>query len=194
VAQAVVAAGARFLGENYPAEGADKVALIADENIEWHMIGHIQSRKAKLVCENYTWVHSVDRMKIANRLNRFAQERNRQIPILLECNVSGEASKHGWSAWEQNHWLELAETLNSLFDLDHLQVQGLMTMPPFTSDPEMARPFFQRLRRLQSFFAGQFPQVNWDQLSMGMSNDFEIAVQEGATMVRVGTAIVGQRR
>jgi len=194
VAQAVVAAGARFLGENYPAEGAGKIAMIADENIEWHMIGHIQSRKAKLVCENYNWVHSVDRMKIANRLNRFAQERDYKMPVLLECNVSGEASKNGWSAWDQSRWPELAETINPLFDLDYLQIRGLMTMPPFTSDPEQARPFFQRLRRLQSFFAEQFPQVDWGQLSMGMSNDFEIAVGEGATLVRIGTAIVGQRR
>ncbi|MEN8172504.1 MAG: YggS family pyridoxal phosphate-dependent enzyme [Chloroflexota bacterium] len=194
IVQAVVDAGARFLGENYPEEGVEKMAFSASENVEWHMIGHIQSRKAKMVVENYAWVHAVDRMKIANRLNRFAQERNLQLPVLLEFNVSGEASKYGWSAWDQSRWFELAESLNPLFDLDHLQIRGLMTMPPFTSDPEDARPFFRRLRLLKSFLAEQFPDTNWDHLSMGMSNDFEVAVQEGATMVRVGTAIVGQRR
>ncbi len=194
VAEAVVSAGARYLGENYPAEGAGKIAVLADKNIEWHMIGHIQSRKAKLVCENYAWVHSIDRLKIANRINQRAHEYDRRVPILLECNVSGEASKYGWAAWDENKWSELAEALKPLFDLDHLQIRGLMTMPPFTSDPEGARPYFQRLHRLQSFLIEQLPQIDWSQLSMGMSNDFEIAVQEGATMIRVGTAIVGRRR
>jgi pyridoxal phosphate enzyme (YggS family) len=194
VAEAVVTAGARNLGENYPAEGASKIALLADQTIEWHMIGHIQSRKAKLVCENFAWVHSIDRLKIANRINQRAREYDRRVPILLECNVSGEASKYGWSAWDEKKWPELAEALKPLFDLDHLHIRGLMTMPPFTSDPEGARPYFQRLRRLQSYLDGQFPQTDWSQLSMGMSNDFEVAVEEGATMIRVGTAIVGRRR
>ena len=104
VVRAVVAAGARHIGESYPAEGAGKIAMIANQSIEWHMIGHIQSRKAKIVCENYSWVHSIDRLKIANRINQWAQEYNRQVPVLLECNVSGEISKYGWPAWDENLW------------------------------------------------------------------------------------------
>ena len=194
VVRAVVASGARYIGENYPAEGANKIAMVANDSIEWHMIGHIQSRKAKIVSSNYAWVHSIDRIKIANQINQRSSENNRIMPVLLECNVSGEISKYGWQAWDENRWLELVETLAPLFDLDYIQVRGLMTVPPLTSDLEVARKYFQRLRRLKSFLQTQFPQAGLDHLSMGMSNDFEIAVQEGATMIRVGSAIVGRRR
>ncbi len=194
IVRAVIAAGARHIGENYPAEGAGKIAMIEKKPIEWHMIGHIQSRKAKLVCQNFDWVHSVDRAKIANRLNQFAGENNRKIPILLQCNISGEISKQGWPAWDESQWSELSQSIGPLLNLEHIQIQGLMTVPPFSADPEGARIYFRRLRRLQSFLKAQFPLAKWDQLSMGMSNDFEVAVQEGATIVRVGSAIVGERK
>ncbi|MBE9524292.1 MAG: alanine racemase, partial [Chloroflexi bacterium] len=122
VVRAVIASGARYIGENYPAEGAAKIAMVANESIEWHMIGHIQSRKAKIVCKNYAWVHSIDRIKIANRIDQRANEYNRMMPVLLECNVSGEISKHGWPAWDENKWSELVDTLGPLLDLDWIQV------------------------------------------------------------------------
>jgi len=113
--------------------------------------------------------------------------------VLLECNVSGEATKSGWPAWDETSWPQLAETLAPLFDLPHLEVRGLMTMPPYDPDPETSRPYFQRLRRLRDYLVEKFPEAHWSELSMGMSNDFEVAVQEGATIVRVGTAIMGPR-
>jgi pyridoxal phosphate enzyme (YggS family) len=157
------------------------------------MIGHIQSRKAKAVCQSFDYTHSLDSLKLANRLDRFAAEEGRSLPVLLECNVSGEESKTGWPAWQEAEWGNLAEALAPLFDLTHLQMHGLMTMPPFFEDAERARPYFQRLRRLRDFLAERYPGADWSELSMGMSADFQVAVEEGATLVRVGTAIVGPR-
>ncbi len=191
--RAVVAAGARHLGENYIQEAVAKIAALPDAAVTWHMIGHVQSRKARSVVEHFAWLHSLDRPKLASRLSRFALEFERDLPVLLECNVSGEASKSGWPAWSEADWPALAEALAPVLALPRLDVRGLMTMPPFTPDPEDARPYFQRLRRLRDFLAERFPEYSWSELSMGMSHDFEIAIQEGATMVRVGTAIMGPR-
>ncbi len=194
IAKEVVAAGALDLGENYPEKALTKIAGFSDETgVKWHMIGHVQSRKARLVCENFTLLHSLDSLKLANRLNRFCEELGRTLPALLECNVSGEASKHGFPALEESRWPELIETLAPMLELPHLEVRGLMTMAPWGQAPEQARPHFRRLRRLRDFLAQQFPQTNWDELSMGMSDDYEVAIQEGATLVRLGTAILGRR-
>jgi pyridoxal phosphate enzyme (YggS family) len=192
-ARAVLAAGALRLGENYVEHALPKIEALADQQVEWHMIGHIQSRKARAVSEHFAWVESVDRLKIARRLNQFAAENGRVIPILLECNVSSEASKFGWRAWDEMHWPDFAAAIAPLLDMDNLAVRGLMTMPPFDPDPEESRPYFEKLRRLRNFLAGQFPQTDWRELSMGMSGDYQVAVQAGATIVRVGTAIVGPR-
>jgi len=191
--RAVLAAGANCLGENYVEHALSKIEALADQKIEWHMIGHIQSRKAREVSEHFAWVHSIDRLKIARRLNDFAGEYGREIPILLECNVSSEASKFGWRAWDELHWSELAAEIAPLMELPNLKVRGLMTMPPYDPDPETSRPYFEKLRQLRDYLALQFPQTKWSELSMGMSGDYQVAVQEGATMVRVGTAIVGPR-
>jgi pyridoxal phosphate enzyme (YggS family) len=188
-----IRAGARRLGENYVDEGQEKILALDADQVEWHMIGHIQSRKARAVCQYFDWVHTIDSLKLASRLDRFAAEESRILPVLLECNVSGEASKSGWAAWQDAEWGQLADALAPLFDLSNLQVHGLMTMPPFFEDPEQARPFFQRLRRLRDFLADRFPGTDWPELSMGMSADFQVAVEEGATLVRVGTAILGPR-
>ncbi len=193
VARAAVEAGAQYLGENYLQEALPKLQALSDMNVEWHMIGHVQSRKAKDVAQNFDWVHSLDSLKLARRYEQFAAQAGRKLPVLLECNVSGEASKHGWPVGDEENWPAFAETLAPLTKLAHLQIRGLMTMPPFFADPELARPHFQRLRRLNEFLAKHYPQENWSELSMGMSGDYEIAVQEGATMIRVGTAIVGSR-
>jgi pyridoxal phosphate enzyme (YggS family) len=157
------------------------------------MIGHIQSRKARLVSENFDWIHSLDSLKLARRLDQFAAEASRRIPVLLECNVSGEGSKSGWEAWREEDWPKLLPELEAVAAYEHLEVHGLMTMAPYLADPEKARPYFNRLRRLQAFLTAQLPQANWHELSMGMSDDFEIAIQEGATIVRIGTAILGPR-
>lgn len=190
----VIQAGARCLGENYLEEALEKMqALTGQEKIEWHMIGHVQSRKAQPVCEHFAWVHSLDSVKLARRLNRFAGQLERTLPVLLELNVSGEESKYGWQAADKKHWPALIETVEKIIAYPNLQIRGLMTMAPYLTDAELARPYFIRLRELRDYFRNQFPQANWKELSMGMSDDFEIAIQEGATIVRIGTAIMGPR-
>ena len=191
---AALDAGLRYFGENYAQEGVSKkLDCSAWTGVEWHMIGHIQSCKAQLVAQHYDWIHSLDNLKLAHRLDRFAAEGRSQLPVLLECNVSGEESKYGWPAWQEKKWPSLFEEISTLFDMGNLRVCGLMTMAPFVQDPEIARPYFRRLRDLRDRLVEQFPGADWHELSMGMSADFEVAVQEGATMVRIGTAIMGVR-
>jgi pyridoxal phosphate enzyme (YggS family) len=195
IVQRAIEAGVKDIGENYVEESLSKIDSIGEVNgLEWHMIGHIQSRKARKVCEHFNWVQSVDSLKLANRLNRFAGELGKQIPILLECNVSGEETKFGWMAWNELEWAEFAKEIAPILGLSNLKVSGLMTMPPFFSDPNQARPYFIRLRNLRDYLSSQFPTHDWHELSMGMSADYEVAIQEGATIVRIGTAILGPRK
>jgi hypothetical protein len=195
VVQAVLEAGIRILGENYPEEGVTKMQSLAEQSgVEWHMIGHVQSRKARLVADHFALLHSLDSLKLAQRLDRFAAERNHVLPVLLEFNVGGEESKSGWDASEEARWDAFMPEIAGLLDLSHLRVRGLMTMPPLGTDPEDSRRFFLRLRLLRDHLAAQFPQADWHELSMGTSADYTVAVEEGATLVRVGTAIVGARK
>ena len=192
--RAGIAAGLRCFGENYPEQAAEKiVALESSEEIEWHMIGHIQSRKTETVCRYFDVVHSVDRMKIARYLDRYSRENSRILPVLIEVNVSGEPSKFGWEASDENQWIELISQFQEMIALPNLKVQGLMTMPPFFDDPERTRPIYERLIRLQQFLQEEVPGSTWQELSIGTSFDFEIAVEYGATMVRIGTEIFGER-
>jgi len=194
VVQAAIEAGARILGENYPEEGVTKIQSVPPQSgVEWHMIGHVQSRKARLVADHFELLHSLDSLKLAQRLNRFAAERNRVLPVLLEFNVGGEESKSGWDVSDKSQWELLHPEINLLLELPSLSVRGLMTMPPLETDPDESRRFFQRLRRLRDHLASQFPLTDWRELSMGTSADYPIAVEESATLVRVGTAIVGVR-
>jgi len=205
---AAIQAGAHIFGENYADEAVAKILSLGADGIskkkplgdsttplalEWHMIGHVQSRKAALIVEHFDWLHSLDSLKLAERLNRFAGLSKRRLPVLLECNVSGEETKFGWPAWQEDHWPDLDADIEALLSLPNLVVRGLMTMAPFFDEPEPARPYFQRLRRLRDYLARHFPQADWSELSMGMSGDFGLAVQEQATIVRVGTAIMGPR-
>ncbi len=195
VVQEAVEAGARCFGENYAEEGAAKIgALGRAGELEWHMIGHIQSRKARIVCEHFDFVHSLDSWKLAERLDRFAAETGKALPVLLECNMSGEASKFGWRAWDEENWPALETEFARILELANLEVRGLMTMAPFFFEPESARPYFRNLRRLRNQLVRRLPGGNWNELSMGMSGDYEVAIQEGATMVRIGTAILGARQ
>jgi PLP dependent protein len=192
--QAAIEAGARLLGENYAEEAAEKIAALAPRSgVEWHMIGHVQSRKAQLAVQHFDLIHSLDSLKLAERLNRQAAEIGRRVPVLLELNVSGEKSKHGWSAADESQWSDLLADVNAVTGLTNIKIRGLMTMPPLSTDPEEARRYFQRLRRLRDFLAEQVPQAEWHELSMGTSADFPVAVEEGATLVRVGQAILGPR-
>jgi PLP dependent protein len=194
VAQAAIEAGAVLLGENYAEEGVTKIQFLQKFSaVEWHMIGHVQSRKAALVAGNFNFMHSLDSLKLAKKLDRFCGEAGRVLPVLLEFNVGGEASKGGWEATDAARWQELAGEVSEILAMPNLRVRGLMSMPPLGETAEFSRPFFQKLAKLQGFLAGQFPLAAFDELSMGTSSDFEVAVEEGATFVRVGTAIVGPR-
>lgn len=196
------AAGQREFGENRPEEGAEKIPMIADALSgglpTWHMIGHVQQRKCPLVIKHFGIVHSVDRGALGERLSRLAMEAGRSLPVLLECNVSGESSKYGYAVtgWEHEPGTRDAfyEAVLRLTRLPGLQIQGLMTIAPMVADPEQARPVFASLRRLRDAVCEHIPELAWPHLSMGMSDDFEVAIEEGATMVRVGRAIFGERR
>jgi pyridoxal phosphate enzyme (YggS family) len=192
--RAALEAGVKILGENYPEEAVEKIKAIGAADVEWHMIGHVQSRKAELIPANFSLMHSLDSLKLANRLDRFAAAAERKFPVLLEFNVGEEESKFGWSAMEESRWTNLLPEIDMVLKLEHLTVCGLMTMPPLFEDPERTRPYFQILRRLRDFLSKAYPATDWSELSMGTSADFEAAVEEGATLVRIGTAIVGPRR
>lgn len=195
VVQAAMEAGVHILGENYPEEAVPKIQSLGEQSgVEWHMIGHVQSRKARLVADHFALLHSLDSLKLARRLDRFAAEANRTLPVLLEFNVGGEESKSGWDASDEAQWEGFLPEIAELAKLPNLRIQGLMTMPPLGTDPEESRSFFQRLRQLRDHLAARFHHADWHELSMGTSADFEVAVEEGATLVRVGTAIVGARK
>lgn len=200
------AAGQVDFGENRVEElweKAEAAAAAGLDSIRWHAIGTIQSRKAKLALgpspaadqlgsSAICLIHAVDRPKIAQRLSRLAAEKDRPLDVLLEVNVSGEATKHGFSP------ASLVDALPALLDLPALRFCGLMTMAPYVADAEEVRPLFRQLRCLlqelqHTFPPAQFPQATWQHLSMGMTSDFEVAIEEGATIVRVGTAIFGHR-
>jgi pyridoxal phosphate enzyme (YggS family) len=192
--RAAVQAGAVYLGENYAEEAVEKInGLAGVGKVEWHMIGHVQSRKARLVCAHFDLVHSLDSLRLAERLDRQASELGKVMPVLLELNLGDEESKSGWAVAEDDLSQALLDELGQVAALPHLRVLGLMSMPPLFDDPDLARPYFKRLRELQGLLAARFPQVTWRELSMGTSTDFETAIQEGATMVRIGQAILGPR-
>jgi hypothetical protein len=192
--RAGIEASIRCFGENYPEKAAEKIqALGTDQEIEWHMIGHIQSRKADTVCKYFDMVHSVDRLKIARYLDRHCREMGKVMPVLIEVNLSGEDSKYGWHAWDEGCWFEMLFTFREIINFPNIEVRGLMSMPPFFDDPELTRPIYKKLRRLQQFLREELPEAKWEELSIGTSFDYEVAVEEGATMVRVGTDIFGPR-
>ncbi len=155
----------------------------------FHMIGHLQSRKARQAVALFDLIHSVDSASLARKLSRLCEESGRVMPVLLECNVSGEAAKYGFAASASTFFAEV----ETIVALPGLRVQGLMTMAPIVSDPEQARPVFAALRRLSEQLAERLGAEHFGQLSMGMSDDFEVAVEEGATIVRVGRALFGER-
>lgn len=186
----LAAAGQLDFGENRLEELWEKVALAEEgglNGIRWHAIGTIQSRKSKQAVGPFALVHSVDTRKLAERISRDALAADQRVAVLLEANVSGEESKHGFAPEE------LLAVGGDLLALPGLDIQGLMTMAPLESDPEATRPVFRRLRLLRDELRSRFPQSDWPHLSMGMTNDFEVAIEEGSTIVRVGTAIFGKR-
>ncbi len=177
--------GCRVFGENRVQEAKLKISTCPG-NLEWHLIGHLQSNKCRDAVRFFNMIQSVDRMSIAEEINRHAQNAAKDIPVLLEVNVAGEASKHGFSPDA------LIEHLNAINELPRLEIHGLMTLAPWTPEPEKVRPIFRRLRGIKEE-CEQLLGAPLSHLSMGMSGDFEVAIEEGATMVRVGSAIFGTR-
>ncbi|MGA8618074.1 MAG: YggS family pyridoxal phosphate-dependent enzyme [Candidatus Sulfotelmatobacter sp.] len=184
-------AGLRVFGENRVQEFAGKAGALQDLHAaEWHMIGHLQSNKGAKTVELFHAVDSVDSLKLAEKLDVAARALGRKLDVLIEINVGGEAAKSGVPLDSP----VLEELLIAAPRFEALAFRGLMTVPPFTDDPQGARPDFRKLRELRDAIAArQLPGVTMDQLSMGMSHDFEVAIEEGSTCVRVGTAIFGQR-
>lgn len=187
-----VEAGVRVLGENRVQEAAAKIpelaAIAAEKQVAWHLIGHLQSNKARRAVELFSAIQSVDSLKLAERLNNVAAELGKRLPVFVEVNLGGEESKTGVAPEEV---LPLCEQMAKL---PALELRGLMTVPPFLDDPNEVRQFFRRLRRLrdEAREAGIVGD-GFKELSMGMSHDFEVAIEEGATLVRIGTALFGAR-
>lgn len=191
---AVIVAGARELGENYLEEAISKIAMFEQAyRLTWHMIGHVQSRKALGVCQHFDWIHSLDSLKLASRMSRVAGDNCSSRSFLVEFNVSGEETKFGFPAWDEDLWERMLPELSEMIRQPHLTIHGLMGMAPYSPEPEHARPYFQKLYRLREYLRIQIPEGDWTELSMGMSGDFEVAIQEGATIVRLGEAILGKR-
>jgi len=185
------AAGLRVFGENRVQEFADKAASLNDlADAEWHLIGHLQSNKAVKAAELFGAVDSVDSVRLAEKLNGAAEKAGKTLPILIEINVGGEDAKSGVAPASE----ELEQVLLAAPRWGNLRVRGLMTVPPYSENPEDAQPFFRQLREICNRIASRhLPAVGVDVLSMGMSHDFEVAIEEGSTCVRVGTAIFGER-
>jgi len=183
-----IEAGLRILGENYVQEARRKIEGLSDLSVSWHFIGHLQSNKARLVVEAFDWIHTVDRESLAREIDRQAHRRGKPVPVLLQVNTGQEDSKSGLPPEEL---LPFFERLSSW---DGLDVRGLMALPPYYDDPDQVRPHFRRLRELlQELRERSATPEKLSELSMGMSHDFEAAIEEGATMVRIGTALFGTR-
>ena len=178
------AAGQRLFGENRVQEFAEKFGALTElHDAEFHMIGHLQSNKVTKAAEIFAAVDSVDSVRLGERLNAAAETAGKSLDVLIEVNLGGEAAKSGVAADSA----ELERILEAAPGWRRLRIRGLMTVPPFTDDPEDARPYFRQLRELRERLGGL------DVLSMGMSNDFEVAIEEGSTCVRIGTGIFGER-
>jgi pyridoxal phosphate enzyme (YggS family) len=181
-------AGLRDFGENRVQEAMAKRPALSDLAITWHLVGHLQTNKAKPARELFQWIHSVDSLHLAEKLDKVALSRAEKLPVLIEVNLGGEATKTGA---QSSAVVGLAQALSRL---ETLELRGLMVIPPFLEEAEMVRPYFRRLRELAKEVAARnLPNVSMQELSMGMSHDFEVAIEEGATMVRIGTAIFGAR-
>jgi len=184
-----VDAGVTILGENYIQEAVDKIKTLADLEVSWHFIGHLQTNKARFAVEYFDIIHTVDSVKLAREIDKRARKINKIQKILVQINISQESSKSGTGASDALALVREA----ALFK--NISVRGLMGMPPFFDDPEEARPFFKELAGIRSDIrAAEIPNITMEHLSMGMSGDFKAAIEEGSTMVRIGTAIFGERQ
>ena len=184
-----IGAGATIIGENYIQEAREKFDQLVDLDVKWHFIGHLQSNKAKYAVRMFDLIHSVDSIKLAKELNKQAKKIGKHQSILVQVNIGDAPSKSGLAE------KDAAEHIVRIAEMENLHIHGLMTMPPFYDDPEKARPYFSALRRLRDSLASNTRLTpDFKELSMGMTGDFEVAIHEGATLVRIGTALFGARR
>ncbi len=190
----VIHAGARRLGENYPEQLAQKIAEIDQTSKPaWHMIGHLQSRKIKYIVEYFSMIHSMDDLGTAVKLNNACIATGIQLPVCIEVNIAGEISKYGLDASDKDKWGLVLEFALELMKLSHLNPIGLMTMPPYAENGEVNRVFFAKCRQLLEYIRQRTDLATFCELSMGTSSDFQVAIEEGATFVRIGEAIMGAR-
>ena len=186
--RAAFAAGLRDFGENRVQEAQAKLPALADMHATWHLVGHLQTNKVRAAREIFHWVHSIDSLRLATKLAQATPPGGARLAVLIEVNLGEEAAKAGVRAAEVE---ELAEQIGRI---ETLELRGLMVIPPFLASPEEVRPYFRQLRDLAQVIGAQhLPNVSMQELSMGMSHDFEVAIEEGSTIVRVGTAIFGER-
>jgi pyridoxal phosphate enzyme (YggS family) len=186
--RAAAAAGVRSFGENRVQEGLQKIEILGDLGLDWHLIGHLQSNKARRAAAAFSWIESVDSLELLDKLDRGARESGTRPRVLVQVDLAHETTKHGAEA-------EAAASLvAAALDRDALDLRGLMIVPPIPESPDDSRPWFRQLRELRDTLVGDgVPADRLAELSMGMSHDFEVAIEEGATIVRVGTAIFGSR-
>jgi len=183
-----IRAGSDIFGENKVQDAKDKIKALGHDGIEWHFIGHLQKNKIKFIFDLFDLVHSVDSLVLAEAINEKAEDLGFCMPILLQVNVSGESSKFGVDP------KNVTEVIRKIMSFKGLNVRGLMTIPPYDPNPEKSRPYYACLRELRdTCLKLDIPRLSLDELSMGMSNDYEVAVEEGSTLVRVGTALFGER-
>jgi len=185
--RAAITAGVSVFGESYVQEARTKFNALAIYPVSWHFVGHLQSNKAKYAIRLFDLIHSVDTLKLARELDKQAKKIARIQDILIQVNTSDTTSKSGVSV------KDALDLVTDIRPLKHLSIKGLMTMPPFFNDPEKVRPYFSALRRLRDTISQSLPDLDMDELSMGMTGDFEVAIEEGATLLRIGTAIFGER-
>ena len=183
-----IQAGMTLLGENKVQEASSKIEALGRNGLEWHFIGRLQKNKVKFIFDLFDLIHSVDSLALAEAIHKTAQKIGSYMPVLLQINISGEESKLGIDP------LDLPQEIERVAKLEGVKIKGLMTIPPYTSDPENSRPYYARLRELRDTCSSlNIPRICLDELSMGMSNDYEVAIEEGATLVRVGTGLFGPR-
>lgn len=193
VVKTLLDCGIHRIGESYLKEALFKIDLLSDLPVEWHMIGNIQSGKEKKIAKAFDCVHSVGGLETARELSEYAAKIPKELPVYLELNVSGEDTKGGWAAGDQTSWSDLLPDFLEILDMPGLRPQGLMTMAPYSDNPENARPYFRTLRNIRDYLGKELQTNELAGLSMGMSGDFEAAIEEGATLLRIGSALVGPR-
>lgn len=196
IIEGAVTVGLREFGENQVQEAEPKVAWFRDKGIylKWHMVGHLQRNKVKKAIHLFDIIHSVDSVRLAREVSHRCARAKMTMPILLEVNVSDEASKYGFRVTKEGQEEEFFRVVEEIIDLPNLDLQGLMTMAPFGAPEQEVRSCFRGLNFLQNKLREKFPEERWQHLSMGMTDDFEVAIEEGATIIRIGRAIFGERR